>query len=142
MPRHTRFEYRIKKLFSDKEFVGNVLQWSTRLEFWLECVLVQYFCRADRQRLSLEELLPEVTFSRKIELLSRLRIRKRVSSHRAAVRGLRRFRRVRTWSPTIGFCLYLRSRTSYRMLKSECCSRITQRAPTQTLGEQPDPWGI
>jgi hypothetical protein len=85
----------IKKLFSDKEFVGNTIRWATSLEFYLDCVLAQYFIRADRQMEALDTLISEVSFGRKIEMLSRLLIRKKVRSRPLAVAGLKRFQRVR-----------------------------------------------
>ena len=88
-------EHKVRDLFSDSEFVGNVIRYSTFLEFDLDCVLCQYFIREDRIDDGLDLLLSEFTFGRKIGLLTNLPIRKSLISYQRSISGLRRFQRIR-----------------------------------------------
>jgi hypothetical protein len=88
-------EPEIKNLFINEDFIGNTIRWTNFLEFSLNCAISQYFIRADRQVESIETLLPEISFGRRVELLYRLPIRKAVQSRTLAVAGLKRFQRVR-----------------------------------------------
>lgn len=85
----------IWELFFNAEFVGNVLRFSTLLEFELNALIAQYYVRSDRYEFAIEELLSELSFGKKIDILSNLPIRKSLSSYRQGVSGLRRFQKIR-----------------------------------------------
>jgi hypothetical protein len=85
----------IWELFYDHTFVGNVLRYSTLLEFELNALIAQYFIRSDRYEYAMEELLPELTFGKKIDILTHLPVRKSLSSYQQAISGLRRFQKIR-----------------------------------------------
>ena len=87
--------FEVVKLFSDRIFVWDVLRFSTLLEFELNGVLTQYFIRSDRYESAMEFLLPELSFGRKIDLLTRISIRKSLLSYQRAVTGLRKFQKIR-----------------------------------------------
>jgi hypothetical protein len=88
-------EREIWKLLSNRTFIGDVLRYFTSLEFELNAVIAQYFIRSDRYEDAMEVLLPELSLGRKLELLTRLPIRKSLLSYQRAISGLRRFQRVR-----------------------------------------------
>ena len=101
-----RSDREIWYLFSDSSFVGDVLRKTTQLEFDLDAVLTQYFIRSDRFEAAMELLLPELTFGRKIDLLTHLPLRKSLLSYGRAIEGLRKFQRIRNivaHSPHVSF---------------------------------------
>jgi hypothetical protein len=66
----------VRDLFSDHEFIGHVLRFSSLVEFDLDVLLVVYFTRSDRAEHFLESVLAHLTFDRKIRVLGGLPLRK------------------------------------------------------------------
>ena len=87
--------HELKRLFYEKEFIGEVLRSSTLLESELDVLLCHFFCRKIRVKDALDKLMPEVSFNTKIELLAALPIRKKTKSYSVAIGRLRAFRRLR-----------------------------------------------
>jgi hypothetical protein len=87
--------HELKKLFYEKEFIGEVLRSSTLLEADLDVLLCHFFCRKTRLKEALGKVMPEVSFNAKIEMLAALPIRKKTKSYSAAIGRLRAFRRLR-----------------------------------------------
>ncbi len=88
-------ERKVKDLFSDSNFIGDVLRFTALLEFELDCLLAQYFLREDRIEDGLTFLISSLNFNSKVETLAKLRIRKSIDSFPRAIAGLRRFRKIR-----------------------------------------------
>jgi hypothetical protein len=86
---------KIKKLFSNPDFVGNVIRYTALLEFEVDCLLAQYFLRVDRIDEGISLLIEDLRFGAKVDTLAELPVRKSVASFGRAIAGLRRFGRVR-----------------------------------------------
>jgi hypothetical protein len=88
-------ERKVKDLFSNHEFVGDVVRYTALLEFELDCLLAQYFLREDRIDEGMSLLISNLNFGSKVEILAKLPVRESVRSFHRAVTGSRRFRRIR-----------------------------------------------
>lgn len=86
---------KVQNLFSNRDFVGDVIKFTALLEFELDCLLAQYFLREDRIEDGMVFLISNLTFNNKVETLAKLQIRKSVESFPRAISGLRRFRKIR-----------------------------------------------
>ena len=114
-------DYEVRELFSDKEFIGTILRLSSLLEMSLDCALAQYFVRDDRIQEGLDLILSEMTFSKKIEILAKLPIRRNIVSHKKAIVRLRRFRRIRniaahSWALSISETRKLLNNSEYKAI--------------------------
>lgn len=87
-------DYQVARLFTKPSFVGAMLRYAALLEYDLDCLLTLYFARRDRIDDTLEFLLSELTFGRKIGVLRHLPL-KRMKSHATALAGFRGFVRLR-----------------------------------------------
>lgn len=88
-------ERKLKDLFSNRDFIGDVIRYTALLEFDADCLLAQYFLREDRIDEGISLLIGNLNFNAKVETLAKLPVRKSVTSFTRAVAGLRRFRRIR-----------------------------------------------
>jgi hypothetical protein len=116
----------IWQLFYDSTFVGDVMRYSTLLEFALNAVIAQYYIRSDRYEEAMEDLLPELSFGKKLDLLTHLPIRKKLSSYQKAISGIRQFLKIRNivaHNPSIS-----QSRVK-QLSKDDSCKKILQEYP-------------
>lgn len=88
-------ERKVRSLFSNRSFVGDVIRYAALLEFDVDSLLAQYFLREGRIEDGMSLLIRNLTFSEKVETLAKLPVRASVISFARAVSGLRRFRRIR-----------------------------------------------
>lgn len=95
MSKVTWDDRKVKDLFSDSNFIGDVLRFTALLEFELDCLLAQYFLREDRVEDGMTFLISNLNFNSKVETLAKLKIRKSIESFPRAIAGLRRFRKIR-----------------------------------------------
>jgi hypothetical protein len=84
-----------RDLFSDHEFIGHVLRFSSLVEFDLDILLTVYFTRSDRAEHFLESVLPHLTFDRKIRLLANLPLRKSLKTVSRVIPDLRHLQKLR-----------------------------------------------
>src|SRR5664279_4125864 len=59
-------------LFGNPVFVGTILQYTSMLEYDIDCLLALYISRPDRVDFVLDVVLPELTFNRKLEVFKQL----------------------------------------------------------------------
>jgi hypothetical protein len=81
-------------LFGNPVFVGTILQYTSMLEYDIDCLLALYISRPDRVDFVLDVVLPELTFNRKLEVFKQLPL-KHTKAHGATIVALRGFQRVR-----------------------------------------------